>query len=179
MGFEWDECKRQANIDRHGIDFVRAKEIWQRPVIEIPSSQTHHGEARFIAVGQTEGRVIAVVYTWRKATGGSFRPDERGEMKKKTTTSKLGNVRGDRTDWARVDAITEEELERNIAADPDADPGADWTRARLVIPQRKESVHLRVDPDVLGWFRQQGKGYLTRMNAVLKAYYEAHRSEHR
>jgi len=88
----------------------------------------------------------------------------------------LGDVRGDRTDWARVDAMTEEELERNIAADPDADiPDPDWTHARLVMPQRKESVHLRIDPDVLSWFRAQGQGYLTRMNAVLRAYMEAHR----
>jgi uncharacterized protein len=44
--FEWDESKRQRNIELHGIDFERAKEIWQGPVLEIPSSQTQHGEAR-------------------------------------------------------------------------------------------------------------------------------------
>ena len=97
-------------------------------------------------------------------------------MREKITRRKLGEIREDRTDWARVDAMTEEELERNIAADPDSDlPGVDWTKGRLVLPQRKQSVHLRVDPDVLQWFRGQGRGYLTRMNAVLKAYYEAHR----
>ena len=85
-------------------------------------------------------------------------------------------MREDRTDWEHVDAMTEEQLERAIAADPDADiPNVDWTKARLVLPQRKQSVHLRVDPEVLNWFRHQGRGYLTRMNAVLKAYYEAHR----
>ena len=98
-------------------------------------------------------------------------------MSEKITRRKLGEIREDRTDWARVDAMTEEERERAIAADQDADvPSADWTKARLVLPQRKESIHLRVDPEVLDWFRQQGRGYLTRMNAVLKAYYEAHRS---
>ena len=97
-------------------------------------------------------------------------------MREKIARRKLGEIRGDLTDWARVDAMTEEELERNIAADPDSDlPGVDWTKARLVLPQRKQSVHLRVDPDVLAWFRRQGRGYLTRMNAVLRAYYEAHR----
>ena len=81
------------------------------------------------------------------------------------------------TDWARVDAITEEELERAIASDPDSDvPGVDWTTARLVMPQRKESVHLRLDPDVLAWYRQQGQGHLTRMNPVLRAYLDAHRA---
>jgi uncharacterized protein (DUF4415 family) len=85
------------------------------------------------------------------------------------TTRRLSDRRKGKTDWARVDAMTEEELERNIAADPD------WTRARLVIPRRKASIHLRVDPEVLDWFKQHGKGYLTRMNAVLRSYYEAHR----
>jgi uncharacterized protein (DUF4415 family) len=51
-----------------------------------------------------------------------------------------------------------------------------WRNARLVMPSsRKKSVHLRVDADVLDWFRQQGPGHLTRMNAVLCAYMEAQR----
>lgn len=99
-------------------------------------------------------------------------------MSEKITRRKLSEIQEDRTDFVRVDAITEEALEGAIAADPDADiPNIDWTKARLVIPQRKESIHLRVDPEVLNWFRQQGRGYLTRMNAVLKTYYEAHRKD--
>lgn len=65
MEFEWDEVKRLANIARHGLDFVRAKEIWEGPVLEIPSSQAHHGEERVIALGRVESRLIAVVFTWR------------------------------------------------------------------------------------------------------------------
>mgnify|MGYP003577685183 CR=1 FL=1 len=52
-----------------------------------------------------------------------------------------------------------------------------WRNARLVMPDqpRKTSIHLRVDSDVLNWFRSEGKGHLSRMNAVLKAYVEAQR----
>ena len=50
-----------------------------------------------------------------------------------------------------------------------------WKRARLVMSESKKSVHLRVDADVYDWFKGQGKGHLTRMNAVLRSYYEAHR----
>ena len=50
-----------------------------------------------------------------------------------------------------------------------------WQNARLVPPNRKKSVHLRLDEDVLDWFRAQGPRHLTRMNAVLRAYMEAHR----
>ena len=51
-----------------------------------------------------------------------------------------------------------------------------WRNARVVVPPRgKASVHLRVDADVLEWFRAQGKGHLSRMNAVLRSYMEAHK----
>jgi uncharacterized protein (DUF4415 family) len=48
-----------------------------------------------------------------------------------------------------------------------------WRSARVVVPQGKISVHLRLDNDVVEWFRARGKGHLTRMNAVLRAYVEA------
>ena len=52
--------------------------------------------------------------------------------------------------------------------------GADfWKRARVVMPPGKTSVHLRVDSDVFEWFKKQGDGHLTRMNAVLRSYVEA------
>ncbi|MBK8909529.1 MAG: BrnA antitoxin family protein [Rhodospirillales bacterium] len=54
-----------------------------------------------------------------------------------------------------------------------------WRTARLVVPGNngKTSVHLRLDPEVLEWFRSQGKGHLTRMSAVLRAYMEANRDK--
>jgi len=48
-----------------------------------------------------------------------------------------------------------------------------WKSARVVLPPGKTSVHLRLDSDVVEWFRSRGKGHLTRMNAVLRAYVEA------
>jgi uncharacterized protein (DUF4415 family) len=80
------------------------------------------------------------------------------------------------TDWARVDALTDEEIERAIAEDPDAAPMLDeaWFRkAELVIPT-KVATSIRVDGDVMDWFKTQGRGWQTRMNAVLRAYAKAH-----
>src|SRR5881628_3256871 len=49
-----------------------------------------------------------------------------------------------------------------------------WEHAHVVMPgSGKTSVHLRVDSDVLEWFRKQGRGHLSRMNAVLRSYVEA------
>jgi len=50
-----------------------------------------------------------------------------------------------------------------------------WRAAKLVLPTAKASVHLRVDADVLAWFKAQGPGHLTRMNAVLRSFMEARR----
>ncbi len=48
-----------------------------------------------------------------------------------------------------------------------------WKRARIVMPSGKTSVHLRIDRDVFEWFKRQGEGHLTRMNAVLRSYVDA------
>lgn len=52
----------------------------------------------------------------------------------------------------------------------------DWSRAELVIPEPKQAISLRVDADVLEFFRAQGKGYQTRINAVLRAYMNAQKT---
>ena len=57
--------------------------------------------------------------------------------------------------------------------------GADfWKNARVVMPAGKTSVHLRLDSDVVEWFKANGKGHLTRMNAVLRAYVDAQKVPH-
>jgi uncharacterized protein (DUF4415 family) len=61
---------------------------------------------------------------------------------------------------------------------PEIELGEDfWRNARVVMPPGKKSIHLRVDADVLAWFRARGRGYLTRMNAVLRSYMEAHKQD--
>lgn len=79
-----------------------------------------------------------------------------------------------RTDFARVQAKTEEELERDIASDPDfRDVPEDWYKdAVAVMPTPKKLISLRLDHDVIDWFKSQGPGYQTRINAVLRAFVE-------
>lgn len=77
---------------------------------------------------------------------------------------------------AEIEAARARGASKTRADAPEADAlGEDfWTKAVRIRPdERKTSVHLRVDADVLHWFKSQGAGHLTRMNAVLRAYYEA------
>ena len=80
-----------------------------------------------------------------------------------------------KTNWTKVDALTDEELEKLIADDPEEhDLKPDWTKAKLVLDEPRKAISLRMDRDVLAWFKQQGKGYQARMRAVLRAYMESH-----
>jgi uncharacterized protein (DUF4415 family) len=80
----------------------------------------------------------------------------------------------DRTDWARVKAMTDEEIEANARADPEWEGllDLDWSKAVLVMPKRKEAISIRLDEDVLAFFKSLGTGYQTRINAVLRHFME-------
>ena len=77
--------------------------------------------------------------------------------------------------------MREDGEDRTSADAPEAESlGAEfWKSARVVVPAGKTSVHLRLDSDVVEWFRARGKGHLTRMNAVLRAYVEAQKENPR
>ncbi|MGA3011760.1 MAG: BrnA antitoxin family protein [Terracidiphilus sp.] len=75
---------------------------------------------------------------------------------------------------SEVRAMRELGKDRTSANAPEAESlGSEfWKSARVVMPNGKTSVHLRLDRDVVDWFKAHGKGHLTRMNAVLRAYVE-------
>jgi uncharacterized protein (DUF4415 family) len=67
--------------------------------------------------------------------------------------------------------LTDEQIEEAVRNDPDAVPlDIDWSDAVLVIPPKKKAISIRVDEDVLDYFKNQGSGYQRRMNAVLRSF---------
>ena len=87
----------------------------------------------------------------------------------------------DETDWSRVDAKTEEELAADMASDPawDGVP-EDWvSRAHVATGlmsgrhENKRQVTMRLDADILDYFKRQGRGWQSRMNAVLRGFVES------
>jgi uncharacterized protein (DUF4415 family) len=76
---------------------------------------------------------------------------------------------------SEVQTLRERGLDKTRIDAPEGDSLGEefWKSARVVMPAGKTSVHLRLDRDVVEWFRARGKGHLTRMNAVLRAYVDA------
>ncbi|MGD9839721.1 MAG: BrnA antitoxin family protein [Afipia sp.] len=92
--------------------------------------------------------------------------------KERIVTRRWGDRRKGKTDWARLDAMTDDEVETSIANDPDwaEFKNVDWSNAVLVVPARKKAISIRVDEDVLDFFKKDGEGYQRRINAVLRSY---------
>ncbi len=63
--FEWDEAKSEANLESRGFDFAYAARIFEGPTLELDDDRAEYGERRVQAIGEVEGNVLFVVYTWR------------------------------------------------------------------------------------------------------------------
>jgi len=87
-------------------------------------------------------------------------------MKKRTTKKRS------RTNWARIDALKDSEID--FSDIPELGK-AFFKRAVLRLPEAKTAVTIRLDRQVLDWFKGKGPGYQTRINALLRAYMEAHK----
>lgn len=85
---------------------------------------------------------------------------------------KIARGEKSKTDWARVDALTDEDIERAMRDDPDWQDlmDIDWSKAEIVIPQKKKAISIRLDEDIVNFFQASGKGYQTRINAVLRHF---------
>ena len=93
------------------------------------------------------------------------------------TTKSRDTKRSEAVGWTRLRRRTPEQIRKGIGADPEAH-GTDaqfWKTAKVVLPTPKEIVTMRLDADLLRWFRRE-RGYQTRINAILRAYMEAHES---
>ena len=86
-------------------------------------------------------------------------------MNKTSTPQKSG------TDWARLRRMKDEDID--FSDIPPIDPSV-FKKMVIRMPEKKAALSIRLDPVVITWFRTQGKGYQTRINAVLRSYVEAH-----
>jgi uncharacterized protein (DUF4415 family) len=74
-----------------------------------------------------------------------------------------------RTDWARIDAMRDEDIDYSDIPKQ----GHDFFANAIIWPGPKQQITLRIDPDILKFFRKQGRGYQSTINAVLRKYMDA------
>lgn len=100
-------------------------------------------------------------------------------MKKEPGHSDTAKGTRGNTDWERLRAQPDSDVLFTEHAPMTS--AEDWAQAvahkGLPVPSRKTQIALRVDDDVLAWFKAQGAGYQTRINAVLRAFRDAHRHD--
>lgn len=96
---------------------------------------------------------------------------------KDATTGKTSK-RKPSTDWEALRTMSDSDIHAGIEADPDAHATDEdfWKEAEVVYPKPKKIVTMRLDADLLEWFRQEN-GYQTRINAILRAYMKTHGSK--
>lgn len=76
------------------------------------------------------------------------------------------------SDLARIDRMKDEDIDYSDI--PELDESF-LTRPLVELPKKKELVSIRLDYDVVQWFRGKGRGYQTKINSLLRSYVDAHR----
>jgi uncharacterized protein (DUF4415 family) len=92
-------------------------------------------------------------------------------MKKKSTSVKS------QTDFARLDKMKDEDIDFSDAPEITPEMFAKAIVRRGLKPRTKTQVTLRVDTDVLDWYKKQGRGYQTKINLLLRAYMQEHQRQ--
>jgi uncharacterized protein (DUF4415 family) len=179
--FEWDETKRLRTIEERGLDFRDARHVFDgRPLYSYPSPRDD--EDRIVSVGSLERRLICGCldgaewnlphYFHAKGEGC------RGE--KVSCAIPLTSYQSSRA------KPTGPRLTLRPGKRSSGRPKLMMVRYRkgedtvvFGVPGPKRGVYLRLDPDVLDWFKADGRGYQTRINAVLRAFVRARKeAEH-
>ena len=157
MRFEWDESKNELNIRQHNIDFADAQTVFAGPMIIWLDDREDYGEVRWTGAGFLKNIIVVIIFSEPENERRTIMSDK--DLKKKS-----------RTNWAKLESMTDEEID--YADIPPLDD-AFFTEGELRMPKAKPLISIRIDPEVLSWFKSQGPGYQTRMNAVLRMYMEA------
>ncbi len=111
--FEWDEDKRLENIRKHGIDFVDVPMVFDSDPVMLEDARYNYGERRFVSFGLLVGRIVAIVHT---EDDGLIRIISARKASKYEQQIYFVGVaspwrRKSETDWARLDAMTDADID--------------------------------------------------------------------
>jgi len=177
MIFEWDENKNRVNKVKHGIDFESAITVFEDPLLQSRVDE----DGRWQTIGYSEGCILLlfVAHTYHEADEIVVRiisargpTSMKGSTMKKEASENIVRVKG-------VPKLTEAQLEnlKRLAERPDDEIDysdipeitdfSGFEVGKFYRPM-KEAVTVRLDADVVHWLKRDGKGYQTRLNAILR-----------
>ena len=183
MKFEWDEAKNLSNQRKHGVSFEKRSMCSRIHYTSLYEDRVdEYGEQRWQLIGLISAEILLlVIHVVREAGGGSelsassqqgMQPGRKGDfMKSKMVSYTLETL----------PPISQERLEemKKMANRPDSEIDTsdipECTEAQFKNAKRglfyrpiKRQITARVDADVLAWLKSQGRGYQSRINAILR-----------
>jgi uncharacterized protein (DUF4415 family) len=180
--FLWDPAKSERNLVDRGFDFAFASLVFAGPTLERIDTRQDYGEVRRIALGVADEIPLTVVFTDRAEAGEvvrriiSARGSSAVSAKRTAKSSRVNPPPRDpsqgRADLAQLRRVSDAEIARTAPEELRDLPADFWDDAVPVLPPTKVPISLRVDADVLEFFRESGPRYQSRMNAVLRSYME-------
>ena len=168
MRFTWSEAKRKLNLQQHGFDLVDAPKVFDGPTYTSEDDRFDYSEQRFVTLG-----VLALSY--QLSTRKRPLRSELSLFVRRRSMSKRSSSKISKTNWARIRRMKDKNIKLS-AVHPEANVKhivRGIVREGLKPVSVKTSISLRVDADVLDWFKSQGPGYQTKINAVLRAFKDA------
>ena len=164
--FTWSERKRRLNLARHGLDFVDAPVVFAGLTFTYEDDRFRYREQRFVTLGLLAGVPVSMVHTEPRMKSASSRSARRPAAKRGSTSNRSANEQ----------PVSKPGSKRMTVEHPEADIRhivRGVVRRGLKPVPRKTAISLRLEQDVLDWFKAQGPGYQTRINAVLRAFRDA------
>jgi uncharacterized protein (DUF4415 family) len=126
-----------------------------------PDTAEDYGEQRWVGIGMTRGRVAFVAFAERPQGTIRIISMRKAIMKNGSNTKKRS-----RPDGKRIDSLRDKDIDYSDIPKQ----GSDFFAEAILWPGPKKQITLRLDPDVLAFFRKSGRGYQTMINAVLRKY---------
>jgi uncharacterized DUF497 family protein len=166
MRFEWDEEKNRRNLAKHKISFETASSVFNDPQHLSVQDRFVEGEERWQTLGMVAGLVVIVAHVWEEEDGEEvirLISARKATARERRIMRKIKSAQADEIHALR--RTSEREIDTT-----DIPPAADWSKAVVGKFYRpiKKPLTIRLDADVLHWLKGQGRGYQTRINAILR-----------
>lgn len=169
--FEWDKAKATENLKKHAVPFEYASRVFDDPQrVDREDGRHDYKEDRRTVVGSIDGRLYVVIYTERGAAIRLISARKANVREQKNAVIRF------KRDPENPPQLTPEQAERLSAMPIDYSDIPELPDEFWAQPGTKEAVTMRLDREVLAFFRASGgRGYQTRINAVLRAFVKQNR----